>query len=451
MKNKFHIEENSGQIKYQIDTKLELIANLCRKYSKLDNDDRPKEFAKDIQNQEIFEAIKYICEPMNVLGITSQTGTSQDYSAMINHLSLCNTEVELYTDFIEMTKIISSGVSVEDRYAMMRIYRKANSANYDIIDRIGKKHLELGLTFNTMNNIMGGAMKPMNIVQRRTIDAQALKIINFTGYHLAEDIYGIRFYAIFNKYGEPFFFSEDNMISLSLWRIINTFKFAYKHNPIKDKVIVGSVYRLQDNLINSDIENSNPNEFMGFHKRHYTAEGNLMFLMHDMFTLEEFQNGKSNKSYSVRIAELEALEKESVSTIPMFRVAKHEVIQSNEWLIDKLRNDTKYDGFSLYSENPYDCTKIQEYNAIKRTAKIKIIESYFSDGIWFVKDSSGAEYILSLGMSEYEKSIIAQTHTELINKEIEIMDFGADGSYTKPKKASITKVRYLPMIPTKNS
>lgn len=392
--------------------------------SSKDSEVAKSDFRRLIENNDTLKTLTrmlYSLPYMHNLTINSGTRRPDGFreSNRENEIS----EDEYVYDIIELMELMHSGeVDEIDRYLLVKRYMKANFENMNHFYKLIKKEGYGGIPLDFVEECIGGVER---IAYRPKMDlcSDVLEKVDLAGYYMIpnpgkENGKAVRLWLTFNAYGELNFIGENDRMCYSCWSVLNDIAYSFKDNRIRNMVIEGTMYVPDEN--GNEDQNSKPMFFWP----HHCVSGPLKFSMYDMYTIDEFFNGKCDRPYLQRYEALKDKMSEAVDPRGNWCVPEISAVESNESLLRHLATGSyDCDGYFFMSPNPIDHDKIQEYSVTKNVASVHIDSAETRNGTLYAKLSGyDGEYGTLLDLTEpASKSYMEARPSFLINKDVDVV------------------------------
>jgi hypothetical protein len=268
-----------------------------------------------------------------------------------------------------------------------------------MIKRILDKNLQIGVSYKHIVECLGEKFISPIKARKYGVFDYGYKRNRFRPdiepVYLSEHINGIQCYLVIDHDGKVHPFGLDSMEYLTMWDLVNELE---KLN-LRDIVIEGTATIIENGKSNFKKINTDKR------KRHYNIK-NLMFLAYDMFTLEEYNRGKSKKLFNQRFEELKNtfIDKK----LNHFRIAKTKKIINSQNFDNVIRVglDSGWDGFLLIRDVAYDYLRSTDILSVRyKTDELDISGAVVRDFDYLYYENETNNIVENLNESNFDTMI----------------------------------------------
>lgn len=372
---------------------------------------------KDNTNNENFKYILNFLLDTNITTGISEAKINKNVPSDESHIS-----------FIQLLEYVKENNTGTDNI-LSEIHSFLNYQPFEMQDfykSILTKSLKLGLDVKTVNKVCGDGFIPDFSVQLGT-SIEKCKIPENTYFYLSHKLNGSR--CLFYK-GDLYTRSGKKYTGVE--HIINDLKYIFNHDEIhidEELVIDGELIRKNyDNV--SDSENFQIGCGIANSKAEIKEE--LKFVIFDIITVSDFENGKSKLTYSKRKPEIEALREvvqqlniENLSVVDMFYEG---IDQTQIWKWLDYAEEHDLEGVIVNLDAPYECKRTKSLIKVKKFFECDIICTGIESGTGrnlntlgaIICDYKGFECRVGSGFTDEQRNYYYNNPNEIVGKIVTV-------------------------------
>ena len=349
------------------------------------------------RKEEIIDLLKLIYNPHFQTNMCSWilNAPVKHYNKNKNYDTIFELLYDLNTG--NMTKIEANGAT--RKYIIQR-------PGFDsLIRKILNKNLEIKISPEFLNKTFGKDFIPKMKFRNYLKFSYNFKKYRFRPeqdtWYASKHIAGIQCYLVIDSSGKVHPYGLDSMEYKTFWKLVNEIeKLGFKN------IVIEGIA----SAINPDGTSNLKQICADKRLRHYNIK-NILFTATDMFTLDEYNSGKSNRMLNERLSILDETFRPFYN-LDYFRVAKRVKISGSQHMYSLMRSalsDGISDGLflqrnSTYSYNrDFDCVLADDFKSVN--LNIRLVSPNNKDYLYYT-DENGATCELGDDITKYTPKIV---------------------------------------------